>query len=507
MRTFTPNLAATRISLEDCMSKAIDNHRRSISAAGAALAASQGSPRPETPQRPVIVPDLGEPDPKLSRLALAGLVVAGIVVGLGIHRILNARPTSSASVGPRTLQMVPVERKGFENTLRTGGTVGATNFAMIRAPRMRGGRDRGGGGSLTIESLAEPGSIVQQGDVVAVFESKRTADMLDNYESNLAQTQRRATSQKASLLISTETLRQSHRKAEAEAAKADLDLGTAEVKSEIQAEILGLLAQQNAASARQLEEEVRLTEISDAAAVRSMDIDVQQSRNRLERTKGDLEKMRLRTPVSGLVVVETTFQRDKFAQAAAGDQVNPGSYFLRIVDLSKMAVFADVNQADTQQIQIGAAVKIELDAYPGAVFDGRVVSIGAMAVAGGSSGGGGRGMRGSRGGSSGHWVRKVPIQIEILSRDDRIKPDLSASADIVLREEEDALVIPRAALGHSGGRDIVWVREGERFVERPVEVGLLSDTEATVRAGLSEGEMIAAQKVTDPAMLLDPEAG
>ena len=489
------------------MSKAVDISRHSVAAPDVAPSASPGDPYPEPPQRPVVVPEPGKPDPKLSRLAVAALVVAGIVAGLGIHQILVARPSSPTSVGPRTVRTVPVERKKFENTLRTGGTVGATNFAMIRAPRMRGGRDRGGGGSLTIESLAEPGSIVERGDVVAVFESRRTADMLDNYESNLAQVRRRAMSQKANLLISSETLRQSHRKADAEAAKAELDLKSAEVRSEIQAEILALVAQQNAASARQLEEEVRLAEIADAAAVRSMDIDVQQSEKRLERTKSDLEKMRLRTPVSGLVVVETTFQRDKFAQAAAGDQVNPGSYFLRIVDLSRMAVFADVNQADTQQIQIGAPVKIELDAYPGAVFDGRVVSVGAMAVSGGSSGGGGRGMRGSRGGSSGQWVRKVPIQIEILSTDGRIKPDLSASADIVLREQQDAIVVPRAAIGHSEGRDVVWVRDGQRFVERPVEIGLLSDTEATVRTGLSEGEVIAAQNITDPGLVLDPEAG
>ncbi len=485
------------------MSKAVDIRNRSIPVAQAVLPGGQESPHAESPQRPVVVPHLNEPDPKLSRLALAGLVVAGIVAGLGIHRLLDARP-SSASSSQRSVQTIPVERKKFENTLRTGGTIGATNFAMIRAPRMRGGRDRGGGGSLTIESLAEAGSIVEEGDVVAVFESKRTADILDNYESNLAQIRRRAASQRASLLISSETLRQSYRKAQAEAAKADLDLGTAEVKSEIQAEILDLLARQNAASARQLEEEVRLTEIADAAAARSLELEVRQSRNRLERTKSDLEKMSLRTPVSGLVVVETTFQRDKFAQASAGDQVNPGSYFLRIVDLSKMAVFADVNQADTQQIQIGAPVQVELDAYPGALFDGRVVSMGAMAVSGGSSGGGGRGMRGSRGGSSGQWVRKVPIQIEILSRDERIKPDLSASADIVLSQQEGALVIPRAAIGHSGGRDVVWIQDGERFVERPVEIGLLSDTEATVRSGLSEGEVISAQEVTDSALVLDP---
>ena len=481
--------------------KTVEIRARSAAIAGASASAVPETPLPEAPPRPAIVPDLGEPDLKLSGWAVSGLVVAGVALGFGLYGMLDARPSSPASSGPVVISTVAVERKMFESTIRTGGTVGATNFAMIRAPRMRGGRDRGGGGSLTIESLAEPGSIVQKGDVVAAFESKRTADMLDNYESALAQTRTRSASRKADLMISAETLRQAHRKADSEATKAELELGTAEVKSEIQAEILALMALQNVATARQLKEEVRLTQIADSAAVRSLDIDVEQSQNRLDRTKADLGKMQMRTPVSGLVVVETTFQRDSFSQASAGDQVNSGSYFLRVVDLSSMAVFADVNQADIQLIELGAPVSIELDAYPGVAFQGRVASIGAMAVSGGSSGGGGRGMRGSRGGSSGQWVRKVPIQIEIMSTDDRIKPDLSASADIVVSRQEGALVVPRAAIGSPEGRDVVWVQQGERFVERQVEIGLVGDTEVTIRSGLTDGEVIAAQQVMDAARM------
>lgn len=491
------------------MRKSVEIRNRSAAAAALAASSAKADTVSDAASGPVVVPDPAREPPHLSGRASAGLAVAGVLAGLAVHHSLSA-PTTAPSASVQTaISTVAVERKNFEHTLRAGGTVGATNFAMIRAPRMRGGRDRGGGGSLTIQSLAEAGSIVQEGDVVAVFESRRTADILDNYESQLAQARRRAASQKANLLISAGTLLQQHREAEAEADKSELELRTAEVKSEIQAEILALLARQNAEAARQLKEEVRLAEIADQAAVRSLDLDVKRNESRLGRTKSDLEKMRLRTPVSGLVVVETTFQRDKFAQAAAGDQVNPGSYFLRIVDLSSMAVFADVNQADTQRIQLGAAVKVGLDAYPGIVFDGRVASIGAMAVSGGSSGGGGRrGMRGSRGGSSGQWIRTVPIQVDILGTDDRIRPDLSASADIVISRRQQALVIPRAALGDSGGQSVVWVSEGDGFAEREVEVGLLGDAEVTILSGLSEGEVIAAQRVADETRLIDlPEDG
>lgn len=471
--------------------------------------AIEGSQALETALRPEPVPDGTPTPPPFSKGVVAALVAVGIVLGLFTYQALQSQAGPSSGSGPVVVPTAVAESKRFEASLRAGGTLGATNFAVIRAPRMRGARDRGGGGggggagggsSLTIESLAEPGSIVQAGDVVAVFESKRTADMLDTYNSMLAQTRRRSASRISSLLIDAANVEQDHRKALADAGKSKLELRTAEVRSKIQAEILALQAQQDEASAEQLTEEVRLSRIANTAERRVYEIDIEKDERRLARTMQDMEKMRLRTPVSGLVVVETMFQRDGFSQASAGDTVNPGSTFLRIVDLSKMAVYADINQTDAQLVALGSPATIHLDAYPDAVFEGRVAAIGAVASAGQSAGGGGR-RGGSRGGSSGQWVRQVPVQIEVLSQDERIKPDLSASADILLAAEDQALVVPRSALGEVEGEDSVWVQDGGKFVARAVRVGQLSDTEATIRSGLSAGEVIAAQPVRDPDLL------
>ena len=474
--------------------------------------ALEGSQALDAAPRPELVPDGKPAPPQFSKGIVAGLVAAGIVAGLLVYQALQSQTGSSSNSGPVVVQTVAVESKRFESSLRAGGTLGATNFALIRAPRMRGARDRGGGGggggpggggsSLTLESLAEPGSMVKAGDVVAVFESKRTADMLDNFNSMLAQTRSRTASRVSNMLSSAANLDQNHRKALADADKSKLELRTAEVRSRIQAEILALQAEQDDASAKQLSEEVRLSRIANAAEKRVYEIDIQKDERRLSRTMQDMEKMRLRTPVSGLVVVETMFQRDGFSQASAGDTVNPGSTFLRVVDLSKMAVYADINQADAQLVELGSLATIHLDAYPDATFEGRVSAIGAVASSGKSMGGGGRGGRGgSRGGSTGQWVRQVPIQVEILSEDERIKPDLSASADILLAAEDQALVVPRSALGEIEGQDVVWVQDDEKFVVREVRVGQLSDTEATIESGLDVGELVASQPVTAPEML------
>ena len=463
--------------------------------------------KPSTDQpelRPVLVPKPERPPTRITGAGLTALILLGALLGLAAIQVLKGRTDGAQTGGPREIVPVEVGVAPFKDTLRVGGTVGAVNLAMIRAPRMRGGRDRGGGGgggggsggggSLTIETLADAGSVVQKGDIVAVFESQRTADYLDNYRSNLAQTKRRSVSRQAGLLISSATLEQDHRNAVADADKARLDLEAAEVKSRIQAEILDLQAQQMEANAKQLGEEVRLNRIADAADSRIAEIDVEQAERRLERTESDLQKMQLRAPVSGLVVLESIVGRDSISQATEGAQMNPGGYFMRIVDLSTMAVFASLNQADAQLVEIGSPVEVQLDAYPEATFSGRVASIGAMALGAGTTGGG-RGGRGSSRGTSSKWVRQVPIRIDILSSDDRIRPDLSASADIQIRSEEGSLVIPRAALGTSEGLDVVWAQTEEGYEPRTVQVGLLSDTEATIRSGLVAGEVIASQAV------------
>ena len=463
-------------------------------AASQAQPAAGGEPQPG----PKVVPEPGDDKPSTPGWVMALAALVGIVLGVGVYQSLQGRADSPAAVTPTAVATVAAEKSDLTRSIRIGGTVGATNFAMIRAPRMQGGRDRGGGAGLTIQALAEPGTIVQAGDVVAEFESKRTQDQLDTYASMLAQTRALAGTRKAEILIATETLRQNYRTTRSEAEKSELDLQTAEVRSAIQAEIFDLLAQEGRASSSQLENEVRLQEVANAAEARSLEITVQQDQKRMDRTVADLDKMRIRTPVGGLVVIETMYSRGNFQQASAGDEVFGGAQFMRIVDLSNMAVYCELNQADSQLVRLGAPVKVRLDAYPDVEFDGRVSAVGAMAVSGGG-GGGRRGPPGSRG-SRGEWLKQVPVEVEILETDERIKPDLSASADVIIDQVEDVLVVPRAALAVMDGAAFVWVQDGDEFVQREVETGSVSDTEAMILSGLSEGELVAAQP-----MVAEPE--
>lgn len=71
------------------------------------------------------------------------------------------------------------------------------------------------------------------------------------------------------------------------------------------------------------------------------------------------------------------------------------------------------------------------------------------------------------------------------------RPGAAVRARIVVDRAHAALVVPLAALQtDEGNRDVVYVREGDRYEERPVELGRRDARQAEVVAGLRAGEEV-----------------
>jgi multidrug resistance efflux pump len=351
---------------------------------------------------------------------------------------------------------------------------------------MRGGSE--GRRQQTLMMLAEAGSTVGPGTVVAEFENRWLEDHIDDRRSMLTQSQSAVEKRRAEIMITEETAAQNLRVAEAELNKARLDLRTVEVRSEIEAEKLELAVEEAEATLKQLGQEVELQKTANAAELRSLELESEKNRLHVERHNRDLERLKTQTPVGGLVVMESMYRGGgQFEQAQVGDQVNPGTFFMRVVDLSKMVVSGIVNQVDSQQVRLGQKVEVRLDAYPDLVLPGRVSSISAMA----SSTGGGSRWRASRD----QYVKGIGVEISIQAEDPRVIPDLSASADIVIDEQESRLLVPTTAVHEKDGKSVVFVRQDEKFVEREVEIGPRNETHAVVSAGLTAGEEVALREV------------
>jgi membrane fusion protein (multidrug efflux system) len=108
-------------------------------------------------------------------------------------------------------------------------------------------------------------------------------------------------------------------------------------------------------------------------------------------------------------------------------------------------------------------------------------------------------MRGPSSGT-GDYVRNVPVLVAIDGSDREIIPDLSGSADVVLSEEKDVLLVPREAVVHENGETIVYVAGGKQARRQQVELGPGSDTQVVVLSGVSEGDTLLVAPPAAPQL-------
>ena len=437
--------------------------------------------RPAPTPGPEIVPDAPDPAPPQKQGSWGPwLLLLGIVGGAAVWALSNQAKIGGPSGPVNIVNTVVVSTGELEKKLRVGGTITATEFAAITSPRMRGPRDAGRS-SLTLMSLAEPGSVVKVGDQIAEFELKWLEDHIDDTQSRVVQSEAAVAKRDADILLEQETTRQAAVTAKAEYEKAKLDLRTAPVRSEIEAEILKNTAAEAEATWKQLEEERKMQRAAHEAERRAAEIGVEEDNLHLERHQNDFLKMKVTAPVSGLVVIEPMYKGGgQFQQASEGDQIYPGALFMRVVNLDQMVLTASLNQVDVHSIRIGQEATIRLDAYPDLELQGRVVSVGAIASE--SSGGGfGRG-------GAGLYVKSVPVDIAIDTKDNRLIPDLSASADILLEDPVTGLMAPREAVRQDADGTFVLIRSGQGFVRRNISVGDANTTHVLIKEGVGEGD-------------------
>lgn len=374
----------------------------------------------------------------------------------------------------------------------SGGASSAAASTAASATAAAGGGFSGGGalegmsGGMSdfmqvLQSAAEPGTMVRKGDVVAEFDRQYQEMRLDDFRSTVEQGETNMRKVDAELEVTRKSRELNIEQARAAVEKAKLDIKTTPVRSQIQAEILKLQLEEAEARLQQLLAEVKFQQISEQAQRRNTEISLEQSRKELAMAQRNVERMLMKAPMDGMVVMQQTFRAGEFSQIKVGDQIMSGQMFMQIVDPTSMMVAASVNQADVELIRVGARARLRFDAFPGLELPGHVISIGAMTKTGG--------MRAD-------YVKEIPVNIKIDQVDPRIIPDLSVSADVVIAEARDELLVPLESVHRDdpGGAPYVFVRTGAGFEKRTVDLGLTSNVKAAVKSGLKEGESVAAER-------------
>jgi multidrug efflux pump subunit AcrA (membrane-fusion protein) len=217
----------------------------------------------------------------------------------------------------------------------------------------------------------------------------------------------------------------------------------------------------------------------------------------MDQAHDNIEKMKVRAPMDGVIAVDKNMSTEFFFDGMSlpdyhvGDQTNPGATIARILDPSDMELVAKLHERERNNVEVGQAVEIELDALLGMKFAGTVKTIGTMAP--------GNFWENEHGG---HFE----VTIQLPRPDARLRSGLTAQVVIAGDLRKDALTVPKQAVFMGNGKHVVYVKNGSGFEAREVKV--LAETESrTAIEGLRAGTDIAFVNPTEQKKSGPTEAG
>src|SRR6185369_4863119 len=255
------------------------------------------------------------------------------------------------------------------------------------------------------------------GDVVAQFDPQNQLQRLDDYKDSVVQLESSVKGMQSALASVKEAHDQSVRTAKANWDKAVLDLQTSPVHAQIDVEKLKLAVEEAQATYKQLVFESSLVEESQRAQIRISQLNLDQSKIELQRAQNNVDKMTIKAPMDGIVVMASIVRNGEFGQIREGDQVNAGQPYVSIVDPTSMVLEAAINQVDAERLRLGDLADVRVDAYSDVVLPGALTGIGAMAKT--------SNFRAT-------YVGEIPIRIQIGRMDPHLIPELTGNAEIVL---------------------------------------------------------------------------
>jgi cobalt-zinc-cadmium efflux system membrane fusion protein len=155
-----------------------------------------------------------------------------------------------------------------------------------------------------------------------------------------------------------------------------------------------------------------------------------------------------------------------------GQSVEPNTQVFHISDRSQMNVVAKVYEEDLEQVHVGQDAHVRLLSYQQQVFSGKVSLV-----------------EPNLDPSS----RTVKVWIQLENPKGLLKPNMFATASLVLSSDDSALAIPNSAIIEANGEKFVFVRQGDTFDRVDITIGASDDEYSEVTDGLVPGDDVVVQ--------------
>jgi macrolide-specific efflux system membrane fusion protein len=244
------------------------------------------------------------------------------------------------------------------------------------------------------------------------------------------------------------------------------------------------------------------TQKSDAAnqvnsatiAVQVAEINLKSAQSEHSSAKTEAAKRTVKAPIAG-TITEVNVANDEAlgssgnsSSSSTSDQSTTGgsssSASIVISDLGCLQVAVTLNEVDAVNVQAGQSASMTFDAIDDLTLTGKVINIGTV-------------------GTESSGVVTYPITISFDSLDNRIKPQMSATALITTNMKQNVLMVSNSALKSSGDESYVLLMKDGSPIKQTVVIGIANDSYTEVTEGLSENDTIVTQTITSGSTSTD----
>lgn len=287
------------------------------------------------------------------------------------------------------------------------------------------------------------GSEVKAGQLLARIDDTIVELDIKRAEASVAQAKAQILSADASLVQAKANIAQ----ATANKNKADRDLkrakklGVGDALSQMDYDQYVTAAEGAAANLESALAQLNTAEAQQASAAAQL----QSAEAQLQSELRNRDYTRITTPVDGTIVV-----RQVNVGQTVVSSMNATTLFLVARDLSKMQIWASVNEADIAKVKPGQEVRYTVDALPNETFKGTVNKIRPNAT------------------MSSNVVTYI-VEVDIDNPDRKLLPYMSADASFIVREIKDVLQVPDAAFDFRPAPEMVSEEHRGRRPARPAE--------------------------------------
>lgn len=361
---------------------------------------------------------------------LTPLILAVLIVaGVGAWFVTRPKGIEVETVAVREQSIAP----GARTLLNASGYVTARRAATVSS-KVTG---------KVVEVNVEEGMKVEQGQVLAKLDSSNVEASLHLAEAHLESAQRAVEETKPNLEFAQRELK---RFAELAATKVVSDSDHRKAEAEARALSARLVRQTS---------------------------DIGVADREVAQWKQQVDDTIIRAPFGGVVTSKNAQPGEMISPMSVGGFTRTG--ICTIVDMTSLEIEVDVNESFINRVTPGQPVQATLDAYSEWRIPAKVIAIIPAAD---------------------RQKATVKVRVAFDKLDPRILPDMGVKVAFQAGDNGQAkptrtsFLIPKSAIQRADDRDVVWVVRDGRVERRAVTVELINGDEATISAGLNNGERV-----------------